>query len=82
MGKDSVDAMFVSLQSNKSRVDGYELFGLVTNVSLSTVATLLIKNCITLIVNVVWLLITEKYLMNYLCVFAKFSVLVQLSFYG
>ena len=34
--------MFESLQSNKTRVDCYELFGLVIKVCLSTFAILLI----------------------------------------
>jgi len=40
MGKDYVNAMFESLQSNKSRIYYSELFGLVIKVSLSTFATL------------------------------------------
>ncbi len=39
MDNDYVNGMFESLQSNKSRVDCSELFGLVTNVSLSPFAT-------------------------------------------
>ena len=42
MGNDYVNGMFESLQSNKSRVDCSELFGLVVKVSLSTFTTLLI----------------------------------------
>ena len=39
MDNDYVNAIFESLQSNKSRVDCSELFGLVIKVSLSTFAT-------------------------------------------
>ena len=38
MGNDCVNAMFESLQSNKSKVDCFELFGLAIKVSLSTFA--------------------------------------------
>ena len=42
MYNDYVNAMFESLQSNKSRVDCSELFDFVIKVSLSTFATSLI----------------------------------------
>ena len=42
MDNDYVNAMFESLQSNNSREDCSELFGLVINVSLSTFATSLV----------------------------------------
>ena len=38
MGNDYVNAMFESLQSNKSRVDCSGLYGLIVKVSLSTFA--------------------------------------------
>ena len=67
-----VNAMFESLQSNKSRVYCYELFDLVIKVSLSISATF---------INLIFvILITERCTINCCCVFAKFSVHVQLSF--
>jgi len=42
MGKDCVNEIFESLQSNTSRVDCFELYGLVVKVFLSTFSALLI----------------------------------------
>ena len=77
MGKDYVNAMFESLQSSKSRVDCSELFSPVIN--FFYIVNLIF---ITLIVGVVWSLITERCPINYCCGFANFSALVQLSFHG
>lgn len=43
MGNDYVNATFEWLQSNKNKIYGSELFGLVIAVSVTTFVTLLIK---------------------------------------
>ena len=82
MGNDYVNAMFESLQSSKSRLDCSELFSPVIKKLSFNCFYIVNLNFMSLIVGVVWPLITERCPINYCCGFANFSALVQLSFHG